>query len=65
MKSLMATSTRLTRSDSLMPIAIRVVRTATSSTAARLKWPQLKFAESAGPIEAGQVMPISSRKVTR
>ena len=52
--SLIATSTRLTRSDSLMPIVARIVSTMTSSIASTLTL-------LSGPIESGQPSPIWSR----
>ena len=64
MNSLMPTSTRLTRSDSLMPTATSTVSTATSRNAARLKWPQ-PSAVAEGPRLSGQPSPIASRKVTK
>ncbi len=63
MNSLIPTSTRLTRSDSLMPTATRTVRIATSRKAARLKWP--KDALASGPRLSGQPSPISSMNVTK
>src|SRR5262249_44633328 len=53
-KSLMPTSTRLTRSDSLIPMVASVASTATRSIAST-------FTFESGPIDEGQPNPICSR----
>ncbi len=58
MKSLTPTSTRLTRSDSLMPHAMSSVRPAMSRKAGRSKC-------DPGPTDSGHVTPSCPRKVTK